>query len=62
MKKKKLIKEMRRLGWWFHREGGNHEIWTNGTFSVSIPRHKEIKENTAKGILKDVLEHSVHKE
>ena len=38
------------------REGANHTIYRiNGT-KVSIPRHKEINELTAQGILKDAKE------
>ena len=47
MKKRDLEKELRRLGWWLKREGGNHEIWTNGEDTEPVPRHREIKENLA---------------
>jgi len=53
MKRKKLIKEIRDLGFWLKREGGSHEIWTNGTIAITVPRHRELNELTAKGILKD---------
>jgi len=52
MKKRDLEKELKRLGWWYLREGGSHEIWTNGEKNEPIPRHTEINEYTAKGILK----------
>jgi len=32
---KKIAKEN---GWWHLREGGNHEIWTNGTLTEQIKR------------------------
>jgi mRNA interferase HicA len=52
MKQRDLIKELKNLGWWKLREGGNHEIWTNGTIEEQIPRHREINENLARKILK----------
>lgn len=32
--------------------GGKHEIWICGTTEVAIPRHREINEYTAEGIMK----------
>ena len=52
MKKRALEKKLVGFGWWFLREGGNHEMWTNGDHKVAIPRHSEIVENTARAILK----------
>lgn len=52
MKKKNLEQQLRELGWMFLRQGGSHEIWTNGEHQVPIPRHKEINELTARGILR----------
>ncbi|MCB0383768.1 MAG: type II toxin-antitoxin system HicA family toxin [Bdellovibrionales bacterium] len=34
------------------RQGGSHEIWTNGKDKVAVPRHREINEMTAKAILR----------
>lgn len=51
MKKRDLEKKLKAFGWWLKREGGNHEIWTNGILTQPIPRHKEIKEMLAKAIL-----------
>lgn len=48
MKKRDLEKELSRLGWWLKREGGNHEIWTNGEDTEAVSRHREVKENLAK--------------
>lgn len=53
MKYRDLIKQLKDLGWWFLREGGNHEIWTNGKETEAVPRHREINENTARGILRN---------
>jgi predicted RNA binding protein YcfA (HicA-like mRNA interferase family) len=52
MKKRDLEKELKKLGWWLDREGGNHEIWTNGEKKEPVPRHAEINELTARSILK----------
>jgi mRNA interferase HicA len=52
MKKKDLERYLKELGFYFKREGGNHEVWTNGKISIPIPRHNEVKEPTAKSILK----------
>lgn len=34
------------------RNGAGHDIYTNGTDNETIPRHREIKENLAKAIIK----------
>jgi len=52
VKKKDLEQKLTDLGWAFLREGGKHEIWTNGDDQIPVPRHREINENTARGILK----------
>lgn len=51
MKKRDLEKELIRSGWWLKRQGGNHEIWTNGEDTEPILRHREIKEGLAKKIV-----------
>lgn len=51
MKKRDLEKRLMRLGWWMKRQGGNHEIWTNGTEAEPVPRHAEINELLAKKII-----------
>ena len=54
MKHRDLVQELTKLGWWQVSSGhGPHEKWTNGVISRAVPRHKEINEFTAKGILKD---------
>lgn len=52
MKQKDLIKLFERNGWYFKRSGGSHDVYTNGTKTEMIPRHREIKENLAKAIIK----------
>lgn len=52
MKRKDLEKFLKENGWQTEREGGNHTIWSKSGISLPVPRHKEIKENTAKSIIK----------
>lgn len=54
MKKRDLEQELKMLGWWFKRHGGNHDIWTNGEAEEAVPRHREINEILAQSILKMV--------
>lgn len=52
MKKKILINQLRNFGWWLLRQGGRHEIWTNGDHVIPVPRHREINDLTANAILR----------
>ncbi len=52
MKRKILEHELKKLGWWFLRRGGKHDIWTDGDWQEPIPRHTEINEKLARSILK----------
>ena len=52
MKRRDLIKNLQRVGFKFHRHGGNHDIYKRGEDEEQIPRHKEINEKLAKAILK----------
>ncbi len=52
MKKRDLERALRLLGWWLKREGGNHEIWTNGDDVEPVPRHNDVNEILAKKILR----------
>ncbi|GAB3810808.1 type II toxin-antitoxin system HicA family toxin [Micromonospora zhanjiangensis] len=36
------------------REGGGHSVYRYGTQNVVIPRHREINELTARGILRSL--------
>ena len=38
------------------REGGSHSIFRCGSQSVTVPRHREINELTARGIMRDLYE------
>lgn len=52
MKSQDLIKLLEKNGWYLKRNGGSHDIYTNGTKMETLPRHKEIKETLAKAIIK----------
>lgn len=52
MKRRDLIKLLMRNGWHLKRNGGNHDIYTNGVDNESISRQSEIKEDLAKAIIK----------
>lgn len=52
MKRKDLIELLEQNGWYLKRNSGNHDIYTNGTDTETIPRHKEVKEILAKAIIK----------
>jgi mRNA interferase HicA len=53
VKRRDLEARLRVLGWSFLRHGGSHDIWERGTRTMAIPRHGEIKENTARAILRE---------
>ena len=52
MKRRDLIKLFEKNGWWFKRDGGKHDIYTNGKVCEPISRQKEIKEQVARNIIK----------
>ena len=52
MKRKDLINLLEKNGWTFKRNGGDHDIYVNGTRREVIPRHREIDEMLAKAIIK----------
>lgn len=52
MKQKDLIKLLRNNGWYLARDGGNHDIYTNGKDFEAVPRHREINEKLANAIIK----------
>ncbi|MBP3530297.1 MAG: type II toxin-antitoxin system HicA family toxin [Thermoguttaceae bacterium] len=58
MNYRELIKELKKLGWTFDRQGnGSHEFYVNPDFNyvIVVANHgcKEIPTGTAKRILKD---------
>ena len=52
MKRRDLEKKLKEKGFYPLRNGGDHDIFTDGTTMIPVPRHKEINENLAKGILR----------
>lgn len=52
MKRRDLIKLLEVNGWYFKRDGGNHDIYTNGKDIEPISRQKEIKEEVARAIIR----------
>lgn len=51
-KRAEFIRLLERNGWYLKRNGGGHDIYTNGNETETVPRHKEIKENLARAIIK----------
>lgn len=51
-KRADLIKLLEKNGWYLKRNGGGHDIYTNGKESETIPRHRELKEILARAIIK----------
>jgi len=52
MKRRDLIKLLEKNGWRLIRSSGGHDIYAKGDECEPIPRHSEIKENLARGIIK----------
>jgi mRNA interferase HicA len=46
--------ELRALGWYFLKHGGNHDLWAHldRKRKLAVPRHKEIKEYLARSLLR----------
>ena len=55
MKRKDIDKALKKAGW-IISHGGNHDLATHPQKpgnKIAVPRHKEIPEYTARGILED---------
>lgn len=52
MKQKDLIKRLEKAGFKFDRHGGKHDVYKRGKDEEQVPRHNEINEYLAKGIIK----------
>lgn len=52
MKRRDLIKLFEKNGWYFLRDGAEHDIYTDGRKMEPIPRHREINERLAKHLIK----------
>lgn len=53
MKRRDLVKKLEEHGFYYYRDGANHDIYSDGKTKVPVPRHREIVETTAKKILKE---------
>lgn len=54
MKRRDVLKKLQNAGYSIIRDDGSHtNLWKPGSRVIQVPRHREIKENTAKQILKD---------
>lgn len=56
MKRSELERHLRNAGCHLEREGGRHAIWLNPAngATAAIPRHSELKRNTARRICSDL--------
>ena len=56
MKRRVLIRRIEKMGCELLREGGNHSVYVNRLKKkvTTVPRHREIDENLAKRIFKDL--------
>ncbi len=54
MKRRELVKQLTKMKCEFIRHGGNHDWYQNPRTKISqpVPRHREIKDNLAKHIIK----------
>lgn len=52
MKQRDFIKLLEKNGWKFKREGANHIIYEKDGEIEKVPRHREINEKLAKGLIK----------
>jgi len=53
VKRRDLEMKLRELGWELVRHGARHDVWAKGEHEIPVPRHNEINEYTAKGILRE---------
>lgn len=63
MKQRDLLKSLRQIAkdrgttLDFIRHGADHDQYRIGGYLIPVPRHREINERTAKGIIADAAEH-----
>lgn len=58
MKRREIERRLREMGYIMltgAKRGGSHDKWVNksGSYSVTVPRHSEVNEITARGIIKN---------
>lgn len=60
MKRSELLRRIggaaksRKLTWALRRQGAQHEIWELDGLTIPIPRHRELNERLARGIMADL--------
>ena len=52
MKRRDWIKILERNGWYFLRNGGNHDIYTDGKETEPVGRHAELNDRLIQRIMK----------
>ncbi len=52
MKRTDLIRLLTENGWFFVRNGANHDVYSDGKHFECIPRHREVNEMLARTILR----------
>lgn len=52
MKRRDFIKLLERNGWWYKRDGGDHDIYTNGKEIEPVSRQTELNDILIKKIIK----------
>ncbi|MBI4303298.1 MAG: type II toxin-antitoxin system HicA family toxin [Chloroflexi bacterium] len=52
VKRSDLIKYLSQNGFYFLREGGKHSIYTNGTKTIPVKRHRTLDRITANELCK----------
>lgn len=63
MKQRDILKALRKMAktagveFVLVRNGANHDIYRLGDLAITMPRHTEVNEMTAKGILKDASDY-----
>lgn len=54
MKTEEFLRILRKCGARFDHHGTRHDVWEKDGVTAIVPRHKTIKRDTARGILKDL--------
>jgi mRNA interferase HicA len=52
VKRRDLIRYLEKNGFYLHREGGNHSIYTNDKKVVPVKRHRQLDRITANELCK----------
>jgi len=53
MKRREIERNLKALGWMLLRHGSRHDVWSRGLARLTVPRHDEINEHTARAILRE---------